>query len=471
MRTLLFLLLVSLPLGVNAQDGELRASSDLNTGRELGVVRVKNITTKFGFCAGPEEESFGSGTIIGTTTDNTGIVVLSCAHVYRERGRPQVEVGHRVWKNAVIKAIDHRADLSLLICDRGEYAKGIPVATSPPSRGEELRTRGYPSASMFIERPCSIVGEQQHLWRLDCRPISGESGGCLVSKNGVVGVVVMTEGEDPDNPNFNPGGYVVGWQAIRRFVDAAFPNQYSDNEPAGLFRRSKAPQPPQPIQPAPLPGNDLADMPPPNGGQAQQPPTAAPQPESPQEPPPPPPIDWSLAKVVVVVPRQEALDRWDWLVRTAEKLTAKDSGPGQYVRRALSDASNGKIDVEVIYERTEPQRYEKTITASGLMPGKYAGVVVLVRSQQESMFEPIRNMVTRYIENSVKAKLGEVPLAPILERTAPAMFQATMEAIEFKEPESSSPGSWLTALAGMLFGPIGDWIRKRKELASTWTLS
>lgn len=463
----LVLLLLAFPSIATAQ--ELRASADLNTGRRYGVVRVKNVCSGFGLCGQSGSESFGSGTIIGTTTDNTGVIVLSCAHVFRERGRPQVEVGHRVWKNAVIRNIDHNVDLSLLICDRGEDVQGIPVASSPPSSSERLVTRGYPSASMFIERPCKLVGEDNHLWRVDCRPIEGESGGCLVSESGVVGVIVHKEMEDPKNPQFNPGGHVVGWQTVRRFFNATFPNQNVPDEPAGLFRRQKPPQQAGPINPAPLPGdNGLADMPPPAGGNIQ---TKPPEQAEEAKPLPPPPIEWHLAKVVVVVPRQESLDKWDWLIRTAQKLTSKDSGPGQYVRRTLSEASDGKVDAEIVYERMEPQRYEKIVSASGLIPGKYAGVVVLVRSQQESMFEPIRNMVTRYIESTIKQKLGEVPLAPILERTAPGVFKATMDAIEFEEPESAAPEGWLAALAGMLLGPIGDWIRKRKEMATLWTLS
>lgn len=452
--------------------GQVYASPDLSEGRARGVVRVKNIVCRVTLRGQECSESLGSGTVIGTTTDNTHLIVLSCAHVFEMRGKPQVEVGPRVWRDATIRAIDYRSDLSLLIVPSAEPIPGIAVAQEPPTTADPLVTRGYPDASMFIERPTRVIGSERHLWDVDCRPIGGESGGGLLSPAGVVGVVVLTEVEDPKNPERNPGGQVVGWPTVSKFVQATFPNV---NRGDGRYQRQADPNDrgPNPLAPAPLP---QAPAPPVAARPAAPPPANV---DGPKAPPldakpveaPPVEIDWSLAKVVVVVPRQKDLDRWDWLVRTAEKLTSEDTGLGQLARRLLSDTTKGKIDAEIVYQRIEPERYDKLVAAAGVRVGRFAGLIVAVRSQQESMFEPIRNMMIAFGERAVKSKLGDVPFELILERTSPEVFAATQDAIAFVEPAGSSPGNWLTALLGPLSGAMAEWLRQRKEAASLWTLS
>lgn len=446
--------------------GQVFASPDLAEGRARGVVRVKNIACRMTLRGQQCGEYFGSGTVIGTTSDNSQLIVLSCAHTFRDRGKVQVEVGPRVWRDAALRAIDHKVDLSLLIVTPVEPIPGIPVADALPSQSDHLVTRGYPSASLFIERPTMVTGSSEHLWSVDCRPIQGESGGCLLSPAGVVGVLVLTEGEDPQNPQFNPGGHVVGWSTVRQFVNATFPNQRQPGDQR--FQRDPDPnnRGPNPLAPAPLPAAPaVVDRP-------QPPATVAKPPEAPAEKAAPPAeIDWSLAKVVVLVPRQKDLDRWDWFVRAAEKLTSEDTGPGQHARRLLSDTTSGKVDAEIVYQRIEPQRFDKLVEASGVRVGRYAGLIVAVRSQQENMFEPIKRMMISFGERAVKSKLGDVPCEVILERTSPEVFSATQAALDFKEPEGSSPGNWLTALLGPLAGWASEWFRQRKETASLWTLS
>ncbi len=459
LATCLIPVLLLLAFGADSSPGPVVASADLAEGRKLGVVRVKNLSCRMTLRGQECGESIGSGTVIGTTLDNSRLIVLSCAHVFRDRGKPQVEVGHRVWRDATMRAIDHEIDLSLLMVAPVEPITGIPVAGSMPSQSDPLVTRGYPSASLFIERPTKVTGSNDHLWTVTCRPISGESGGCLLSPSGVVGVVVMTEGEIAAKPEFDPGGYVVGWPAVTKFVQATFPNA---NLGDGRFRRQSDPNDrgPNPLASAPLPETppaavDRAELPAPEAKPAE----------------PPAQIDWSLAKVVVLVPRQKDLDRWDWLVRAAEKLSSEDTGPGQLARRLLSDSTSGKVDAEIVYQRIEPQRYDKLVEASGVRVGRFAGVIVAVRSQQESMFEPLRNMMIAFGERAVKSKLGDVPFELILERTSPEVFGATQDAIAFKEPEESSPGTWITAALGPLWGAVAEWFRQRKEAASLWTLS
>lgn len=448
---------------VQAGDGpaaEVFASPDLAVGRSRGVVRVKNVACRMTW-KGPQcTEFFGSGTVIGTTTDDR-LIVLSCAHTFRDRGKIQVEVGPRIWRDATLRAIDHKVDLSLVIAPQGEAIPGVPVADTAPTTADTLITRGYPSASMYIERPTAVIGSDDHLWAVDCRPIECESGGCLLSPAGVVGVIVLTEGEDPQNPQFNPGGHVVGWPTVRQFVNATFPNQ----RPSGEQRFRREPDPnnrgPNPLAPAPLP----AAAPPVVERPKVTPTDAKPAEATPAE------IDWSLAKVVVLVPRQKDLDRWDWFVRAAEKLTSEDTGPGQHARRLLSDTTSGKVDAEIVYQRIEPQRFDKLVEASGVRVGRYAAAIVTVRSQQENMFEPIKRMMIAFGERAVKSKLGDVPFELILERTSPEVFGATQDAIAFKEPEESSPGNWLTALLGPLAGWATEWFRNRQEAARLWTLS
>lgn len=444
------------------------ATPELSQGRERGVLRVKNAYCVMTLRGQQCSEAFGSGTVIGTT-DDSRLIVLSCAHVFRERGKAQIEVGNRVWRDAAMRAIDHKVDLSLLIVDPVDRIAGVTIAEAVPSTSDPLITRGYPSASMYIERPARVIGSSNHLWTVDCRPIQGESGGCLLSPAGLVGVLVLTEGEDPENPQFNPGGHVVGWPTIRQFVNATFPNQRPSGPQA--YQRDRDQRDPNdrgpiPLAPAPLPQVQQA---PPKTLAPQVKPEEAPQAKPEQAPPVD--IDWSLAKVVVLVPRQKELDGWDWLVRTAEKLTSEDTGPGQLARRLLSDSTNGKVDAEIVYQRIEPQRYDKLVEASGVRVGRYAGVVIAIRSQQESMFEPFRKMAIAFGERAVKSKLGDVPCELILERTSPGVFAATQDALAFREPEGSSPGNWLTALLGPLAGWASEWLRQRKEVARLWTLS
>lgn len=406
-----------------AQPAEVYATPDMAQGRARGIVRVKN-----SFCEMTPQgrqctEAFGSGAIIGRTTDDAQFVVLSCAHTFRERGRTQIEVAHRTWRDAMIRAIDHRVDLSLLIVPVVEPIPGIPIAETVPTTADPLITRGYPSASMYIERPTKVIGSSGHLWTVDCRPIQGESGGCLLSPAGVVGVLVLTEGEDPGDSQFNPGGHAVGLPTIRQFVNATFPNQrQTGSQP---YQRGRDPNDRGPIP--------LAPAPPPPVQQAA--PQALPAKEDAKAEPEAPDVSWSRAKAVILVPRQPQFDKADGIVRRLEQMSSQEVGPGAVLRRIINEHTEGKLDVEIVYERIEPTRFREIVVGAGILPEGYLHAVALIRKQDAGLLGPLKSLASHIAKRAIDSNLGNVPLEVVFERTNPKEFTAVEFALKKPEPE------------------------------------
>lgn len=437
------------------------SSADLSIGRRRGCVRVKTTGCSWDLFAPGCVEYMGSGTVIGLTDDRKWIV-LSCAHLFHKANKAKIEVDDRIWNEAKIIRVDRQADLSLMTVQYVESVEPVGVAQNLPTQEDELVTNGYPDGSLFIERLTSVTGATEYKWFIDARPIGGESGGGLIGPDGLVGVVVETEREIEQDPTFEPGGRVVSWPVVAKFVATAYPVQkrYEREEPTPLFGRPN----PNDRGPNPLPPGRKSK-------QKEQPVDEVPNPKAdlPKEQPAEKleqeePIEWSVAKGIILIKRQESFDFLDWLLRPLQKLSTEDTGLGKLARNLLNDSTDGKLDTEVVYQRAEPERYAKIIEASGVREGQYISSVILIKSQKKSMFDIFHKMTMGFVERAAKSKLGSVPVEIVLEATSPEVFAETQEAIDFEEPAGIAETGIVAVIIGMISGFIAEWLKKKKEV-------
>lgn len=470
MLTILLILSCSLQTTGSSQDQEktqqeatqsnsVWSSADLSVGRRRGCVRIKTTGCSWNLFQPGCAEYMGSGTVIGFTDDKKWIV-LSCAHLFEKANKAKVEIDDRIWNEANIVRIDRQADLSLMTVLSTESLEPVGVAQNLPTQEDELVTNGYPDGSMFVERLTRVTGATGYKWFIDARPIGGESGGGLIGPDGLVGVVVETEREMEENPEFEPGGRVVSWPVVAKFIATAYPVQkrYEREEAAPLFRRGD----PNDRGPNPLPPGKKVKP-------KDQP--VAPKEEAvdlgkeqPAEEPKQEPVEWSAAKGILLIKRQKSFDFLDWLLRPLQKLSTEDTGLGKLARNLLNDSTEGKLDTEVVYERTEPERYAKIIEASGVREGAYISSVILIKSQKKSMFDVFHKMTLGFIERAAKSKLGSVPVEIVLEATSPEVFAETQEAVDFEEPSGIAETGIVAVIIGMISGFIAEWLKKKKEV-------
>jgi hypothetical protein len=395
---------------------------------------------------------WASGTVIGRMPDRR-IAVLSCAHGKTDAKPAEVELVPGTWLEGEVVGLDPRADLSLVAVTYPGRLPCIPLATESPRDGQSVSVKGFPMGESFRERNTRLlrtvslqgIGPRAVV---DSPFIDGESGGTVSVRNAqgesLVGVIVAT-----DSPILPPGvpfmprrdlnGYTIPWQTTREFVLATAGGPLATETEGGQseakpFRRGAqgdAPNPPEAsLEPVPTPIQ-------PRRGAAQSPDTPNATEGQPTE------IDWSLAKLVVLVPRQESLDKFDTIVRAVEKLSATESGPGKTIRRWIGDITDGKADVEIVYERVEPEKYRDILNVTGLRVGRYAGVVALVKRQDAGILSPLKTIAARIAERAAANRLPDVPVELVLERTSANEFREVNEALVKVEgsPEDGPEGS------------------------------
>ena len=438
------------------------SSADLSIGRRRGCVRIETTGCSWDLFDPGCVEYMGSGTVIGITDDRKWIV-LSCAHLFHKANKAKIEVDDRIWNEAKIIRIDKQADLSLMTVQFVEAVEPVGVAQNLPTQEDELVTNGYPDGSLFIERLTSVTGATGYKWFIDARPIGGESGGGLIGPDGLVGVVVETEREIEQDPTFEPGGRVVSWPVVAKFVATAYPVQkrYEREEVAPLFGRAN----PNNRGPNPLPpGRKEKAKEKPVVEEEKEQAVKEGEKQSVDSTEKEEPIEWSVAKGIILIKRQESFDFLDWLLRPLQKLSTEDTGLGKLARNLLNDSTEGKLDTEVVYQRSEPERYAKIIEASGVREGAFISSVILIKSQKKSMFDIFHKMTMGFIERAAKSKLGSVPVEIVLEATSPEVFTATEEAVEFQEPSGIAETGIVAVLIGMISGAVAEWLKKKKEV-------
>lgn len=425
------------------------SSPETSVGLSRGCVRIRQKTCHGNYCT----VGGWSGTVVYGLNDGR-LIILTCAHGFDGNRPAEVETQRTIWQPAQWINLVPQVDLGLLaVAPPPGGLPRVPIAEAMPTADMTFVTRGYPNSVEYREAPTSITEIGEFHWRTERRFIQGESGGALIGPAGLVGVIRSTELDDDNEPPEKAfRGRVVGLPTIQRFIQATFqPPQ----------RRGQA-QPPQerfqPFQQAPAQaGQPGAAAPPP---QAMAPLPEAPQAKPAEKPPEKPAdkptevvvekpatVDWSLVQVVVLVPRQPWLDPWDSIVRWLQGATVDEDGPGQTVRRWINEETGAKADVRVVFERSQPLRYAATLAAGGVRsPGKYASLVALVKKQDASLLDPIKAVLVRFGQRAIDARLGDLPVEVVLDRTDPARVASIESALEVSDPSSagSSPAWYVT---------------------------
>lgn len=172
--------------------------------------------------------SAGSGTCIRLEEDYGELLILTCAHLFTERGDPngrqllgpiEVKFPHEQRPLAGrLVYVDRDNDLALVACDGSPGLPGTALATAAPAAGETLWHVGYPLGRGPRTQSGRCVRASDGLTQMAARFQSGDSGGGIFNARGeLVGVVSGFYTHQPDIGN---GAHLV---QIRRFVTICLP--------------------------------------------------------------------------------------------------------------------------------------------------------------------------------------------------------------------------------------------------------
>lgn len=386
----------------------------------------------------------GSGTLIGKSAP-TELAVLTCAHIVPETILPdkpmRVEIVPGDWREARVVRCDRQVDLGLLAVPFDREVEIIRVAKSLPTATDMLVSRGFPRGGAMRSARCKLLGHNadRTLWTCENAFHEGESGGSVIGPIGVVGVIVMTDSvcfgwnKSANAPLLvaPERGYAVTLPTVQKFVG----DFVVDRPEAATLAQVKRPEI-DVMTPAPraelgnagpaAPINPPADETKPFKRDPDLKPVAVPEPE---------PIEWTGAKLMILVPRRRAFDKIDAIVRRIEHLTADEIGPGQVVRRKFNEWTGAKADVEVIYERIEPNRYAAIVKATGVEVGGYAMLLALIEKGKDGLLGPLKAFAARIAEERMRANADKIPVDWVLERTNPDEYDAALIALKVREDD------------------------------------
>lgn len=181
--------------------------------------------------ARPNEQNYGSGTIIATMSGRSW--VLSCAHIFGDRPRamkividgPAQPYAPRKPAAARLLACDPKADLSLIEIDNGPFFY-VPIAPEE-HKAKLCWSCGYDGGNWPLTKREAHVMEESDTttWTVQ-KPREGRSGGGLIDKDGavLVGVCVayVAPGWFGRYLTDRPGVY-ASRKAISRFMAGAWP--------------------------------------------------------------------------------------------------------------------------------------------------------------------------------------------------------------------------------------------------------
>ena len=405
----------------------------------------------------------GSGTLIGKSAP-TELAVLTCAHIVPETILPdkplKVEIVPGDWREARVVRFDRAVDLGLLAVPFDREVETIQVSQSLPTATDLLVSRGFPRGGAMRSARCRLIGHNtdQTLWTCEGAFIDGESGGSVIGPGGVVGVIVATDvvclgwNKSAGAPAFvaPERGYAVTLTAVRKFVADFVPDQFNpqanpkkapqlaqaNRQPVDVMAPDSRAQlgEPAPINP-PADNSKPVDNPKPFKRDAELKPVVVPEPES---------IEWTGAKLLILVPKRPSLDKLDVIVRKIEELSAGELGPGQVVRRKFNEWTGAKADIEVIYQRIEPKRYAAIVRATGVEVGGYAMLLALIEKGKDRLLGPLKAFAARMAEERMRAMADKIPVDWVLERTNPDEYDAAVLALKVREDGDSDGGSVVT---------------------------
>tara|TARA_Y100000593_G_scaffold49662_3_gene93607 strand:- start:21916 stop:23793 length:1878 start_codon:yes stop_codon:yes gene_type:complete len=250
---------------------------------------------------------------------------------------------------------------------------------------------------------------------------------------GIKGVGTLIFGNSPNGEIIDEGTTPEGWNEIPR-PDVA------------------PPAPPAP----PLPGGDSSPVPPPpsEGGDSSVPPAPdAPKPPPEGEDKPPSPIveeiDWENVSVIIAAKKQLSGYTREAAARIALKAI---KGP---IARANAEFFDGKANIEIVDERTQPVRYESFVSTAGVDPNPFY-IMVLVKKQSLGL----KSLVAGKMEKSILKKVPEgTPLEIIFERIHKKSYLDITASLEVRDEVTPRPSEAETTreiILGAVKEEMGD---------------
>jgi len=181
------------------------------------VVRI----TQVGFERGQQVMNYWSGTVIGRMQSGE-LAILTCAHEYNQAAPVSVEVDARPVPGRIV-ALDRAADLGGIAVPYDPATECYAVSPLPVPAGTEVYAIGYREGSQLRSRITQIREFSRGKAVIETTFIPGESGGPLVHKGLVVGVIVQTDDPRRMHPSvMDFRGYAVRQEAIAPFVVQTF---------------------------------------------------------------------------------------------------------------------------------------------------------------------------------------------------------------------------------------------------------
>jgi hypothetical protein len=180
-----------------------------------------------------------------------------------------------------------------------------------------------------------------------------------------------------------------------------------------------APAPPSEVAP-PFAGSESSPVPPPPGQDVAPPPND--DPPKPAEPVVEE-IDWENVSIVIAIKKQLEGYRRETIAKISLKVI------GRLVSQANAEFFDGKANIEIVDERTQPIRYESFKSAIGVEP-EPVYVMVLVKKQSLGL----KSLIAGKVERSILEKVPEgTPVEIIFERIQKQDYENITQSLEVRD--------------------------------------
>lgn len=140
-------------------------------------------------------------------------------------------------------------------------------------------------------------------------------------------------------------------------------------------------------------------------------------------------IDWENVSIIVAAKKQlEGFTR----EAAARVLLKAIQGP---IARANAEFFDGKANIEIVDERTQPIRYESFVTTAGIDPDPFY-VMVLVKKQSLGL----KSLIAGKVERSILEKVPQgTPLEIVFERIHAQAYTAITDSLEVRDKVTPPP--------------------------------
>ena len=207
--------------------------------------------------------------------------------------------------------------------------------------------------------------------------------------------------------------------------------------------------PEDPINPPPSPDVDLV----PDSDGLDTPPSPSPEEDFESAPPPPnesnepvvETIDWENVSIIIAAKKQlEGYAR-----ETAARIALRAiKGP---LARANAEFFEGKANIEIVDERTQPIRYESFVNTAGVDPSPFY-IMVLVKKQSLGL----KSLVAGRVERSILEKVPEgTPLEIVFERIHKQAYTDITASLEVRD-KVTPPATEAETTREIILGAVKD---------------